>query len=90
MSAREPIGYTNEVPGNETTAIVPVYELTDKQAALKARADALRATIEAGDEAQRELDGLQDGCAHHVHRDVEGWPYDSRYCVLCGADRGLV
>jgi hypothetical protein len=33
----------------------------------------------------------QEGkCPHTIVRDEEGWPYDFRYCVTCGAGLGAI
>lgn len=86
----KPIGFTNQVPGDETTALVEVFDLTAEQVRLNVEGARLRLAIELGRTAERELSQLMKNCNHHVFEDEPGFPYDSRHCVICGASMGLV
>jgi hypothetical protein len=90
----KPIGYSNKKPGDESTDIVPVFDLTSAQAVTHVQATAAAALVKKLEKelsaAQDRLDQIQTKCTHHVHRDEGGFPYDQRYCVLCGAYRGML
>lgn len=90
----KPIGYTNEKPGDEGTALVPVYKLTDEQKQLQNDAKGYMNLIEELEEqlkdAEEGLSAIRQKCTHHVHRDVGGFPMDQRYCVICEEYRGML
>ena len=87
---RKPVGYTNEVVGDQTTKVVPVYEFTTQHQSIIAAAEQLNDAIANGFDAQRKLNELRRACKHEVFDDIEGFPNDQRYCKVCGKYLGGV
>jgi hypothetical protein len=94
MKKQVVLGYTNEKPGDETSPLVPVYELTEKQFKALVRGIELSSQIEGFekklDRAREELAVLRTACSHHVFNDTEGFPQTTRYCAICGEFMGFV
>jgi len=83
-------GYTNKIPGDQSTPIVEVTEYSEGHLSIQKRARELEATIRAGEKAERDLSALIEACKHEIFHDRQGFPYDVRYCNICGASMGLV
>lgn len=86
----KPVGYTNQIRGNESTPIVEVMEYSEGHLSTQKRVRDLEAAIRAGEKAERDLAALMEACKHEIFHDRQGFPYDVRYCNICGASMGLV
>lgn len=90
MGKKKPVGYTNVVPGNESTPLVEVLAFTAEQEDVRRRLISLVAKIAEGEQAYRDVQKLRAKCTHHVFNDRPGFPYDTRHCSICGAAMGLL
>lgn len=79
-----PIGYINQ---NDPT---PIYELSKEQLDFNKKITDLLDKIKLGQEAQLLLNKLQSNCKHLVFIDINGEPYDSRFCIICKKDMGWI
>lgn len=86
---KTPVGYTNLIPGDERTCIVEVMEYNEGHLSIQKRVRELEAEILAGRTAERHLAAIMESCKHEIFHDKEGFPYDTRYCNICGAQMGL-
>ena len=86
----KPIGYTNVVPGDESTPLVAVQKFTKEQLQLRRDLITLVGKIAEGEQAYRDMQELRKNCPHTVFNDTPGFPYDSRSCAVCGASMGLL
>lgn len=76
--------YSN--PEGDQSKIIEV-KLTDGDRATKALLKQLEARLYV---IQAERQKLMDACKHDKFYDLEGFPYDVRYCAVCGMNMGLV
>lgn len=87
---KAPVGYTNRIPGNETTECVPVFKFTPEQKKIQLEVERLEQIIRDGRQAAKDLIKLRASCNHHVFRDSPGFPYYIRECAICKEDMGLI
>jgi len=81
--------YRSTVTGDETTQPVKTI-LTTEEMLLKTAVDARLFLIAQAATAELELGALRKNCKHHAFTDVAGFPYDTRYCAVCGVSMGSV
>ena len=65
----------------ETNKYVP-SELTEEE---KALSNQIRFLAAEQRRVEHELKAARSSCTHSIWYDVAGFPYDSRYCGVCGA-----
>jgi hypothetical protein len=76
------IGYTDEENPR------PVRRLTEEQEVLKARLKTLGQEIHDTRDVLQRLEIMRElarrNCKHEVFQDHKGYPYDARFCIICG------
>jgi len=81
--------YRSTVPGDETTQPIKT-ELSVEERNLHLKVADLQLQIAQGAAAQLELETIRKNCKHYAFTDIAGFPYDTRYCAVCGASMGHV
>lgn len=81
--------YRSTIPGDESTRPVKT-ELSTEERDMQLKVAALQLQISQGAAAQLELASIRKTCKHHAFVDMEGFPYDTRYCAVCGTNMGIV
>lgn len=79
--------YRSKVLGDERTDPIPAVLPAEAEEIVQ-NIEHLRALVRIGDNAIEGIRKFQSECPHHYFRDTAGFPYDTRYCAVCGAYMG--
>lgn len=92
-SEKKPIGYTVGPAYKEAqdySKPQPVHELSPEDAErarqLAETAQQLKDTRAALATLEARFEMLRQPCKHPVFKDIDGWLYHERFCIVCGAN----
>jgi hypothetical protein len=81
--------YHSKVLGDETTEPI-AGPLPEREAGVAKSIAELQALVEIGRNAEAGIAAFRKSCKHQYFTDEAGFPYDTRFCAVCGAYMGAV
>lgn len=79
-----PDGFEN--PNGDQSRVQPT-QMTDEERQLQQK---IRRSESIFEQASGTLERDRSKCKHRVFKDIRGFPYDLRTCIICGLDLGVV
>jgi hypothetical protein len=79
--------YHSKVLGDERTEPVAGV-LPEREAGVSKSIAQLQALVDIGENAKRGISEFRKSCKHQYFTDEAGFPYDTRFCAVCGAYMG--